>query len=217
MENNVHYLLSLPADFLPFQIWYPRPPYEATLRLGLTVRPQMKYPVAHACIVANYKMLWDELDITPNWDLQRHAMNYPNPYYKEDLERRAVNLEETRESDPEAWRKAIREAAKNSRAHSFVGFRYESSATDIEYGLNPLSVSTEWDHGPYDGLVAEAQRVGLYICTPDRLKNYVFQKNAGYMSSLYWKSEEEMHKDLEEELSRKIKNMEVKEVEAAGA
>ena len=41
------------------------------------------------------------------------------------------------------------------------------------------------------------------------------------MNALYWKSEDEMHKELEEdrdsELSMKIKNMVVKDAEGGGA
>jgi len=212
-ENNPHHLISQPSSFLPFQIWYLKQPCQPALRIVLAECPQVKYPVAHAYMVANYWVLCDELDIIPNAELQDHAKNYPNPYFKEDLARRAAKLEETRKTDPEAWQAAVRQVMRDPRARSFVGFSYELSRAEVGDGATPLSVETDWDHGPYDGLRAEVDRVGLYVCAPDSLKNYVFQKDAGPMSSVYWKSEEEMHKNLgddgEAELSNRLKKMAV--------
>ena len=140
----------------------------------------MKYAVAHTCMVANYKKLWDELDVVPNRELRRHAKDCADPYYKDDLERRAAKLEAVRKLDPEAWEKAIREPG--GRAHwtySYTDFRFERSTTDVNDWLHPLAISTGWHDDPYDGLLVEMQSVGLYICAPDWLKIMCFKRMRG--------------------------------------
>jgi hypothetical protein len=211
MENNMHHLLAQSVDYLPFQIWYPRPPCEAVLRALLVVRPQMKYPVAHACLVGGYRKLWDELNITPDRPLVDHAADCLDTYFREDIDRRIAALEEARKGDLNVPSGSL--SAGDPRARAFTGFRWECSTDLVEEGLTPWAADTHWREGPYDGLLADVQKVGLYVCAPDWLKRYTFLKRAGPMDTVYWKNEDEMHKELEDdgetELSTKIKEMAV--------
>jgi hypothetical protein len=213
MEGNPNYLLAQPLDFLPFQIWHPKQASEPTLQLVLRERPQMRYSVAHTCIAAGYKALWDgELgDVVPTYELERHANRRggADSYFRDDLKRRRAVLDPLREADPPAWEAALRYAA--SDRDFVIGYEPEFSSTEVENGLNVRSVRTEWDGGPYEGLWAGVHDVELYVCAPYWLKNYIFQKDAGPMDVHYWTTEKAMHEELardgDEELSRRIGSM----------
>lgn len=84
-------------DFMPFMIWWPLIPQEATLRELARRRPDMRLQVAMACIFADYKGLWNQLTPEPHPLLWHQATLHPScysgpnqNYYVEDLERRAA-------------------------------------------------------------------------------------------------------------------------------
>jgi hypothetical protein len=210
MENNMHHLLAH-DDYLPFQIWYPHPPDEMTLRELLALRPQMKHPVAHACMAGGYRTLWDELDIQPDKALREHARDCPNTYFRDEIERRIAAHQASARGSDGSNVKAWSSPPTDPRAQAFAGFQFEGSADVVVEGLTSRVVDTDWRAGPYDGLAVEAQMVALYVCAPEWLKRYAFLKDAGPVNILYWKSEDEMHKELEEDgdrdLSRKIKEL----------
>ncbi|KAM0123955.1 hypothetical protein ACHAP3_010708 [Botrytis cinerea] len=82
---------------MPFMIWWPLIPQEATLRELARRRPDMGLQVAIACIVADYHRLWSELTPEPHallWyqaaQQEENGANLNKNFYVEDLERRAA-------------------------------------------------------------------------------------------------------------------------------
>ncbi|KAF7856276.1 hypothetical protein EAF04_009804 [Stromatinia cepivora] len=82
---------------MPFMIWWPLIPQEATLRELARRMPGMLLPVAITCIIADYRWLWEELTPEPHsllWEQatqrQTGVSTANQNYYVEDLERRAA-------------------------------------------------------------------------------------------------------------------------------
>jgi hypothetical protein len=64
MSNDLSRITAdTPAHYLPYLIWYPQFPCEVTLRELVRRRPDMTPQVAHTCIVADYRELYDTLDL----------------------------------------------------------------------------------------------------------------------------------------------------------
>ncbi|TGO08779.1 hypothetical protein BTUL_0192g00130 [Botrytis tulipae] len=82
---------------MPFMIWWPLIPQEATLRELARRRTDMGLQVAMACIVADYHQLWSELTPEPHallWyqaaQQEEDGANLNKNFYVEYLERRAA-------------------------------------------------------------------------------------------------------------------------------
>ncbi|KAI4591787.1 hypothetical protein KJ359_012591 [Pestalotiopsis sp. 9143b] len=91
MSNDLARIATAKTS-LPYMIWYPHRPRWQTLREVARLQPAMKQAVAHACIVCDYRSLWDELRPDPHPVLYREAKQSPEPHYAADLEARAKDL-----------------------------------------------------------------------------------------------------------------------------
>jgi hypothetical protein len=85
--NNVLSTSMEETNELPYLMWYPTVAHPSTYRELGRRKPEMKPQVLRACIVANYKDLFDELlnDLTPDQAMVAEASVSWNPYYKEAL------------------------------------------------------------------------------------------------------------------------------------
>ncbi|KAL4812715.1 hypothetical protein BDW67DRAFT_188398 [Aspergillus spinulosporus] len=72
----------------PWLIWYPLRPDESTLRSLAKRCPSMHTQIAIAAIYCNYQGLYEKLMLGP----MLAAEKVTNPFYKEDLEKRAAEL-----------------------------------------------------------------------------------------------------------------------------
>lgn len=89
MNNDLSLVLDLPQ---PYLIWYPFWSQRETLEELVDMVPSIYLQAAHACIVADYSMLYVKLQIRPSWILWWESRNSYNPYYKADLEYRSAQL-----------------------------------------------------------------------------------------------------------------------------
>ncbi|WEW61066.1 hypothetical protein PRK78_006555 [Emydomyces testavorans] len=74
----------------PNLIWWPLKPREDTLRELAERAPTMKRTAAIACIFCDYNWLYQSLNCRPDDKLVLAARNSRNPFYLQDLERRAT-------------------------------------------------------------------------------------------------------------------------------
>ena len=82
-ENTVEYEI-------PYLIWWPLKPQPSTLSALWRKRPDMTEQIAIACIVCNYKGLYEIISPTPSWHLHLAAEQSPTAFYLEDLKKRAA-------------------------------------------------------------------------------------------------------------------------------
>lgn len=75
---------------LPELFWWPHWPHQDTLQELARRRPDMKHYIILACIAANYRGLFDELQhgIKPSEEQWEAAIQSPNRYYREHVKRR---------------------------------------------------------------------------------------------------------------------------------
>ncbi|KAB5551196.1 hypothetical protein GE09DRAFT_1190136 [Coniochaeta sp. 2T2.1] len=83
-----------PMD-LPHLIWHPLIPREETLRELIRRQPYQVYlreSVALACIAGNHPDTYRDLEVKPSMRLWQQATKSGNPYFRQDLRRRAAEL-----------------------------------------------------------------------------------------------------------------------------
>ncbi|KAJ4378726.1 hypothetical protein N0V86_005597 [Didymella sp. IMI 355093] len=91
MSNNLERITSdTPEADLPYLIWYPHLAERETYVELARKRPDVRIQAARACLVANYEDAYRDID--PPWDraLAREADESPNPFFAEDLRRKAA-------------------------------------------------------------------------------------------------------------------------------
>ncbi|GES63906.1 hypothetical protein P170DRAFT_454714 [Aspergillus terreus] len=76
----------------PWLIWYPLKPESVALSRLAKRCPSMHVQIAIAAIYCNYKSLYEWLNIRPSIGPMEAAEKVGNPFYKEDLEKRAAEL-----------------------------------------------------------------------------------------------------------------------------
>ncbi|KAI9640873.1 hypothetical protein NHQ30_010714 [Ciborinia camelliae] len=215
--------------FMPFMIWWPLLPQEATLRELARRRPDMMLQVAMTCIAADYRELWEELTPEPHallWEqsAQRSEtyMDTNRNYYVEDLERRAAE----KGIDLLSW-----------PGQGNWGDCYNSTRRDKEptsRSLEPIQVChvitqpvlTDFHAGSiYPGLQANAAAWELSIAVSDDLREqartedgiYLYEETSGqwtYKASVIFRQKLEAKELKEKELEEKeLKEKELKEKE----
>ncbi|KAF5520009.1 hypothetical protein CGCA056_v008015 [Colletotrichum aenigma] len=77
------------GNTLPEFFWWPRCPHEDTLKEFAWRRPDMKHQTALACIVGQYRHLFDELiaDLEPTQGLLEVAYQCPDEHYRKQVNR----------------------------------------------------------------------------------------------------------------------------------
>ncbi|KAJ9637132.1 hypothetical protein H2199_007418 [Coniosporium tulheliwenetii] len=133
MNNDLSRILPDTQDsVLPYCIWYPAVADWQTY-VGLARRkPSMKQSVARACIVADYKTVYDELNAEPDSSLIAEARDSPNPHYLRDLERKAAERGGVVSDDSPEWK-------RNTRKHMF-----EPTTTSLYKDVSNLIADTEF-------------------------------------------------------------------------
>lgn len=142
---------------LPYMIWYPTWAHSTTYEELTRRKPVMLPAVARASIVANYQSLWDKLDIVPSKELfaEAKASAGINPHFLIDLDRRC-------------YEQGLTHLKANWFESSSTAFTrdqpMEVSSTELFPAVSPEDV--QWDQeGPYDGYMARAGAVELFVCT----------------------------------------------------
>lgn len=173
MNNDLTSFFDLPQ---PYLIWYPLWPQRETLEELADMAPGMRLQVAHACIVADYSMQYDALQIRPSWILWWEARNSHNPYYKEDLERRAAELGIDISSLSEKYKDC------SADINRFCTNR-DKEPTDrfLWRELAAIDMTDEQGAGIYDeGLQANMTDYNLFICTSAAVRAQLPKQGDGW-------------------------------------
>lgn len=145
---------------LPYQIWYPYWAHYSTYEELARRKPSMKAQAARACIVADYKESYNRIQATPDYYLVKEAQASHNPYYLEDLKRRAMEMHIDIDTLPPhgGWKRYI------TRQHPP---KRRSTVIPAMAGPRWLSIENEfW----YDGHGADISPIELFVSVPDSMK-----------------------------------------------
>lgn len=116
---------------MPYIIWWPLKPHDEYLRHLAESVPEMKPQVAAAAIACDYKSLYKWLNPEPSWHLWIVAAEFsPNPFYREDQERRAKEQDIQVEHD-------------NTMAFEYGELRQTRETTVFEEGAERIPDSVE--------------------------------------------------------------------------
>ncbi|KAL6229347.1 hypothetical protein BDW75DRAFT_249846 [Aspergillus navahoensis] len=159
-------------DTEPDCIWYPAHARPETYRELARRVPSMTATVAHACIVAGYWGILQELpEFKINWALLREAELSANPVIVEEIKRRiAVQGIDIEKSFSFPW-----------EARNLQNTLYERSTTILPPALSAGWVPTGGD-GIYNGVRCNASYVELFVCAP---KEWRLKDDQRYLEDLY--------------------------------
>jgi hypothetical protein len=168
MSNDLSRITAdTPVDDLPYLIWYPQWPCEATLKELVRRRPDMTPQVAHTCIVADYRALYDSLGPIPAergekgfgrhghsylGTLYREAERLGRKYYLDDLEKKGAK-DLLRSAD----RVILESAGEESTNHLF------GTISRASLFIHPQEFYME-----YEG--ANSNCVDLFVLSPEEMR-----------------------------------------------
>ncbi|KAJ5256984.1 hypothetical protein N7478_013088 [Penicillium angulare] len=89
MTNDISGLTDDP-NCRPWLIWWPLLPHHNTLSALAEKCPSMRPQIAIACILSNDQVLYERLNLRPRESLLQVARRSENPFYLEDLNKRAA-------------------------------------------------------------------------------------------------------------------------------
>jgi hypothetical protein len=75
---------------LPWMIWWPLKPHQNTLRSLASKCSNMLPQIAITCVLCDYQSLYERINPTPRKSLIEVARRIENPFYLQDLEKRAT-------------------------------------------------------------------------------------------------------------------------------
>lgn len=172
MCNDISLAVAAHEHLLPYLIWYPLIPTQQTLSELARRVPVMTPQIAHACVYADYRNTYDELDIFPTRALWLQAKKSDNAYYARDLERRAVlwgiNLEECNMSN--SYEDQLVDVDKEPTDDKL----YASVGADIFKSTSTEEIPLTWAHH------VSSARLDLFILAPEQLKK-VAEANDGVL------------------------------------
>ncbi len=153
-----------PDKYLPYTIYYPCVAAAATYKELARRKPAMKEQIARACIIGNYRWVFDDLDVEPTYFLLREARDSPHRCYLETLER--VMEERNLTCDPPSddygdWKRYTH--TKMQERHTTIG----KMILPQEISLSDMS--TEWDW-IYDRRNVDVSRIELFVAVAERLR-----------------------------------------------
>lgn len=156
--NNV--LSGAPYKSTPYLIWYPTYAKQATYRHLAKLQPSMLPQIMHACIVAGYTELFDELlpRSKPDKALLRAAALSSSPYYKEALHKRieSTGVKPSEPSTGEGWKLHMSDDTINFfRSSDMVMKVLESGAPEKGFDA------------PYNGRQCDLSEVDTMMCVPE--------------------------------------------------
>ncbi|KAL4748887.1 hypothetical protein BDW72DRAFT_195330 [Aspergillus terricola var. indicus] len=159
MNNDLSRIFSKP-DTAPGCIWYPTLACPDTYRELAKRMPRMAGRVARACIVGNFEHIYRDLpDFKPTRPMMREAMESHNPFFLEDLRRRAV------EHGIDPYSLSDRRYAYDD-IYPTVRQAHEVSTERLDKKLGAFSVSagTDFDN-VYNGYACGSSAVEVSLCT----------------------------------------------------
>ncbi|KAL4903809.1 hypothetical protein BDW74DRAFT_185903 [Aspergillus multicolor] len=175
MNNDLSRILSRP-DTAPDCIWYPTLASPETYGALAKRIPRMVGRVARACIVGNYVRTYENLpDFKPTEPMMREAKESRNPFFLEDLRRRAMEHGIDLDSSPE-------QDYEYDKIYPTVRQLHEKSTGRLDKKLGAFSVAggTEF-HNVYDGYACGITAVEVSLCAPDEWKKEDYQ----YFEDMY--------------------------------
>lgn len=174
MNNDLSGVLTFG---LPYLIWYPLWPRQETLAELAEMVPAMRLQIAQACIVADYRELYDTLGVRPSWILWEESKNSHNPYYKADLERRSAELGfdvSSMEEKSETRRLDINQWCTNRDKEPTDRFLWRELAA--------VDMTVEDGFGVYDeGIQANATDYNLFICSSESMRAQLPKEGDGWV------------------------------------
>ncbi|KAK2613101.1 hypothetical protein N8I77_000030 [Diaporthe amygdali] len=174
MNNDLSAVFTLPP---PYLIWYPLWPQEATLEKLADMNPAMHLQIAHACIVADYRRLYDTLGVRPSWILWWESRHSYNPYYKADLERRSAELGfdvSSLEEKQKVRSRDINQWCTNRDKEPTDRFLWRELAA--------VEMVDEQGAGVYDdGFQANATDYNLFICSSETMRAQLPKTGDGWV------------------------------------
>lgn len=193
MSNDIARIATARKTSLPYMIWYPHRPRWQTLREIARLQPTMKQAVAHACIVCDYRSLWDELRPESYPVLYREAKQSPEPHYAADLEARAKHLGIVLDGklSPDATIQARALVQDKEPTTMFLHGLASVDLMDADEGA-----SSTRDFGFYgDGslLAFSGAKIDLFICATEEARAIAARQVGGWMQPL-----DEMDGDVNE-------------------
>ncbi|KAL6230844.1 hypothetical protein BDW75DRAFT_57515 [Aspergillus navahoensis] len=175
MNNDLSRIFSKP-DTAPDCIWYPTLASPGTYRELAKRMPQMAGRVARACIVGNFERTYRDLpDFKPTEPMMREAMEGCNPFFLEDLRRRAVEhgIDPYSSSDDHRYACDV--------IYPTVRQFHEISTGRLDKKLGAFSVGgTDFDN-VYNGYACGISAVEVSLCAPDEWKKEDYQ----YFEDMY--------------------------------
>jgi hypothetical protein len=151
---------SSPYD-LPYNIWYPIIPVEATLEELVRRRPDMKPQAARACIAGDFQSLYEKFNPDASQPLLKQAELSRNDFYQRDLRAKA---EEGRGS------------LKFKPREEGAWWHRLTSETPVQWGtrlvrkdLSPAQIQSQFE-SLFEGQGADPSIIELNVCLPEELK-----------------------------------------------
>ncbi|ETS76874.1 hypothetical protein PFICI_10748 [Pestalotiopsis fici W106-1] len=190
MSNDIARISNAPKNHLPYMIWYPHRPHQSTLQEVVRVQPEMKQAVAHACIVCNYRRLWDKLRPDPHPVLYREAKQCAEPYYVADLEARAkeqgifLGGEMPRCHYPQARALAQDKEPTSTFLHGLASTRLIDTIGEADF-TRQIGF-----YGDGSLLSVTRGRVDLFICATENARAVAARQVGGWRMPLDWVEEE---------------------------
>ena len=165
----------------PFLIWWPLRPSFETLHALLDKAPSMKTQVAIAAIMIDDHMFYKFIDHPPHPYLWLAAQNSPNPYYRQDLERKAA--EQGIDLD-DVWGDPISDSLQPDLepTDNCMNFWLEDG---LELNTNAQTGGIE--QGPYDNGAPLPSLAEKHVwATPDLLRKMeLFNKGEAWVPTSY--------------------------------
>ncbi|KAF9692049.1 hypothetical protein EKO04_010166 [Ascochyta lentis] len=156
-----------PQEDLPYCIWFPQLACPTTYEKLALLRPDMRLQVARACIVADYKEVYQKINPSHDIALVKEAEVSPNPYYLQDLESKALTDSTGDLSiNYENWKRyTIKDARKASL----------QSPESVLAHIGPGSIDADqpW---VYDGFNADFRQIEVTICASDEIRQQEREK-----------------------------------------
>ncbi|KAJ5256936.1 hypothetical protein N7478_013040 [Penicillium angulare] len=150
-----------PETNLPYCIWYPSIPERSVLKALFHRQPKMKLSIARACIMADYREIYDLLDVNPDTTLMEVARDSRNPHYTQDMEAKV----------PSRGCKDLESKYKYQVSPRAAMFEHTASYLQVNVADRPPN--SDWDGITYDGHVVNFGVLNLSLSASESMKENI--------------------------------------------
>ncbi|KAJ9615590.1 hypothetical protein H2200_001665 [Cladophialophora chaetospira] len=153
-----------PAWYLPYTIYYPCLADSDTYKELARRKSAMKEQVARACIIANYRSVFDALDVEPTDFLLREARDSPYGYYLETLQHKMQE------------RGLALTPRYGWKCHTYKDMREKATIfLQREIYLSDIDTQRDWI---YEGRDADVSKIELFVVMTDDFKKVVMSDDS---------------------------------------